>query len=197
MNVESLPLSRTLSGTHRYPALALALTLLALPALALPADQVYKSVDSEGHVVFSDHPPEGSNAQKYAVRTEETAAPPQVIHFCWTNCFTLNFDNGTYRRADGSDETWTVERFTSTSVVLHRHDAPAAWNGLSADVVYEGQVSNGRLIDVTIGGKPASGVDAAWGVAQHVAGEQCRAGPGQFDDHFPAFARRRGTRRRW
>jgi hypothetical protein len=162
MNVESLPLSGT--GNHRYLALALALALLASPA-RVPADQVYKSVDSEGHVVFSDHPPEGSNAQKYALQTEDTPAPPQVIHFCWTNCFTLNFDNGIYRRADGADETWTLERFTSTSVVLHRHDAPAAWNGFNADVIYAGQVSNDRLINVTIGGKPASGVDAAWGVA--------------------------------
>src|SRR6202012_536420 len=155
----------TLSGPHGYSAVALALTLLASPARVLPADQVYKSVDSEGHVVFSDHPPEGSNAQKYAVRTEETPAPPPVMHFCWTNCFTLNFDNGLYRRADGSDETWTVERFTSSSVVLHRHDAPAAWNGFSADVIYRGQAANGRLVNVTIGGKPVSGVDAAWGIA--------------------------------
>jgi hypothetical protein len=162
MNVESLPLSGT--ANHRYLALTLALALLASPA-RVPADQVYKSVDSEGHVVFSDHPPEGSNAQKYALQTEDTPAPPQVIHFCWTNCFTLNFDDGIYRRADGSDETWTVESFNSTSVVLHRHDAPAAWNGFNADVVYAGQASNGRLINVTIGSKPASGVDAAWGVA--------------------------------
>jgi Domain of unknown function (DUF4124)/WXXGXW repeat (2 copies) len=165
MNVESLPLSRMPWGAHGYPALALALTLLASPARVLPADQVYKSVDAEGHLIFSDHPPQGSNAQRYAVSTEDTPGAPQVLHFCWTNCFTLNFDNGIYRRADGSDETWTVERFGSTSVVLHRHDAPAAWNGFSADVVYEGQVSNGRLINVIIGGKPVSGVDAAWGVA--------------------------------
>jgi hypothetical protein len=165
MNGESLPLSRTTSRTHWYRALPVALTLLASWARVLPADEVYKSVDSEGHVVFSDHPPEGSTAQRYAVRTGDSEAPPQVIHFCWTNCFTLDFDNGLYRRADGSDETWTVERFTSTSVVLRRHDVPAAWNGFSADVVYEGQVSNGRLINITIGGKPASGIDAAWGIA--------------------------------
>jgi Domain of unknown function (DUF4124)/WXXGXW repeat (2 copies) len=165
MNGESLPLSRTTSRTHWYRALPVALTLLASSAGVLPADEVYKSVDSEGHVVFSDQPPEGSTAQRYAVRTGDSEAPPQVIHFCWTNCFTLDFDNGLYRRADGSDETWTVERFTSTSVVLRRHDAPAAWNGFSADVVYEGQVSNGRLINITIAGKPASGVDAAWGIA--------------------------------
>jgi hypothetical protein len=165
MNGESLPPSRTLSATHWYLPLPVALTLLASPARALPADQVYKSVDSEGQAIFSDHPPEGSTAQAYAVRTGDAQAPPQVIHFCWTNCFTLNFDNGLYRRADGSDETWTVERFTSTSVALRRHDAPAAWNGFSTDVVYEGQVSNGRLINVTVSGKPASGIDAAWGVA--------------------------------
>src|ERR1700678_4736537 len=71
---------------------------------------------------------------------------PPEMHVCWTNCFTLILDKGLYRRADGTDETWTVERFTPTSVILRRHDVPTAWNGLSADVTYQGRVSNDQLI---------------------------------------------------
>jgi hypothetical protein len=99
------------------------------------------------------------------VQAEDLPTPPRVIHFCWTNCFTLTFDDGQYRRQDGSDETWTVDRFTSRSVVLRRHDAPAAWNGFSADVTYEGQVLEDRLINVTVNGKPVGGINAAWGMA--------------------------------
>jgi YXWGXW repeat-containing protein len=91
--------------------------------------------------------------------------PPDVIHFCWTNCFSLSFGNGLYTRTDGSDETWTVERFTSATVILHRHSVPAAWNGFSADVIYQGEVSNDRLINVTLNGKPVPDIKVAWGAA--------------------------------
>ena len=102
----------------------------------------------------------------WVLRADEDAqTPPGVIHFCWTNCFTLSFDDGLYRRTDGSDETWTVERFTSRSVVLHRHDAPADWNGFSADVIYLGQVANARLIRVTVNGNPVPDINVAWGAA--------------------------------
>jgi hypothetical protein len=90
---------------------------------------------------------------------------PQEMHFCWTNCFTLSLNNGVYRRTDGADETWTVERFTSGTVVLHRHGVPAAWNGFSEDVVYQGQVSNDRLISVTVNGNPVPDINLAWGFA--------------------------------
>jgi hypothetical protein len=162
---ESLLLPRTISGVFGRAALLAVLILLACPPRALRADDIYKSVDSEGHVVYSDQPPEGLAAQKSSVRIGDTQTLPPVIHFCWTNCFTLTLDKGLYRRADGSDETWTVERFTSTSVALRRHDVPASWNGFSGDVAYEGQVSNGRLINITVAGKPTSGIDAAWGIA--------------------------------
>jgi WXXGXW repeat (2 copies) len=95
----------------------------------------------------------------------DAQTPPDLIHFCWTNCFSLSFGNGLYTRKDGSDETWTVERFTPTSVVLHRHGVPAAWNGFSADVTYQGQVSNDRLINVTVNGKAVPDIDVAWGAA--------------------------------
>jgi hypothetical protein len=48
---------------------------------------------------------------------------------------------------------------------LHRHSAPADWNGHGEDVVYAGQVSNNRLIDVTVNGRPTGGIDASWGSA--------------------------------
>src|SRR5208337_3411284 len=73
------------------------------------------------------------------LRADEGSVPG-VIHFCWTNCFTLRFDQGIYRRTDGTEETWSVERFSSKSVILRRHDPPAGWNGFSADVTYQGQV---------------------------------------------------------
>lgn len=159
----TFPQSRTVSDTHLYGAYVVALVLLACPALVLRAAEVYKSVDSEGHVVYSDRA-DSSTAQSL-VRIEGAEGPPQVLHFCWTNCFTLTLENGLYVRTDGSDETWTIERFTSTSVILHRHDTPSAWNGLSADVTYEGQVSNGRLINATVNGNAVPDIKMAWGAA--------------------------------
>jgi hypothetical protein len=105
-----------------------------------------------------------------ALRADEAAAgpdptPPLFIHFCWTNCFTLQRSHGLYTRVDGSDETWSIERFTPESVVLTRHDAPAGWNGFSAAVTYAGQVSNGQLLNVTVDGKPVPAIRAAWGSA--------------------------------
>ncbi len=124
---------------------------------------MFKSVDAEGHVVYSDHA--DPDRQSSVVHLEDAPALPEVMHFCWTNCFTLQLAGGLYRRADGSDETWTVERFTSASFVLHRHDPPASWNGFSRDVAYEGQVSGERLLNVTVGGKPVDDIQMAWGAA--------------------------------
>jgi hypothetical protein len=127
------------------------------------AGEVYKSVDADGHVVYSDHADPA--AQTTVVHLDDAYVPPPVIHFCWTNCFTLDLDNGVYRRADGTDETWTVERFTPTSFLLHRHDAPAGWNGFRADVAYEGRVESEQLFNVTVGGRPVNDIQAAWGRA--------------------------------
>src|ERR1700761_5276712 len=128
MNGPAEPRTRSIPGSLRFSAATLALALLAASPRVFPADQVYKSVDAEGHVIFSDHPIEGAASKPYALEADDTLGPPAVIHFCWTNCFTLHMDNGTYRRDDGSNETWTIERFTSTSVILHRHDVAADWN---------------------------------------------------------------------
>jgi hypothetical protein len=155
--------SRTLSGTHAHGALLVAVGLLLCPALVLRADEIYKSVDSEGHVVYSDRIDSSTKQQTIVLGDPQT--PPAEIHFCWTNCFTLVFDHGVYTRADGSDETWTVQWFTSLSVRLLRHDAPVAWNGFSNEVPYEGKVEHGRLTHITVAGKPVSGVDMAWGMA--------------------------------
>ena len=157
MYEDSLRLSRALSDTHRYAVLLIALSVLVGPGRVLGAVQVYKSVDAEGHVTYSDRAPDAPTAQK--------SDPPQVIHICWTNCFSLSFGNGLYTRTDGADETWTVESFMPTAVVLHRHSVPAAWNGFSADVTYQGQVSNDRLINITLNGRPVPDIKVAWGTA--------------------------------
>jgi hypothetical protein len=56
-----------------------------------------------------------------------------------------------------------VETFSDKAIVLHRHDADR--NGHRTDVVYAGQVSDDRLIGVTVNGVPVSGIDASWGIA--------------------------------
>jgi hypothetical protein len=137
---------------------------LTTAAGMVQAGEIYKSIDADGKVVYSDHL-DPSMSQSTAVQLEDPHGPPGQLHFCWTNCFTLALDNGVYRRADGTDESWTVETFSPNAIVLHRHDAPADWNGYSKDVVYAGQVSNDRLIGVTVNGKPVSGIDASWGTA--------------------------------
>jgi hypothetical protein len=153
----------TLASPDRR-ALSIAIVLLLSPASMLEADEIYKSVDANGTVVYSDHL-DPSMPNSSIVHLDEPRYPPRELHFCWTNCFTLILENGVYRRADGTDETWTVEAFTAKSVVLHRHGAPAAWNGFSADVIYAGQAANDRLLGVTVNGKPTSGIDASWGIA--------------------------------
>jgi hypothetical protein len=137
---------------------------LATAAGVVQAGEIYKSIDADGKVVYSDHL-EPSMSQPTVVQLEEPHSAPSRLHFCWTNCFTLILDNGVYRRVDGTEESWTVETFSADAIVLHRHDAPADWNGHSEDVVYAGQVSNDRLIGVTVNGRPTSGIDASWGTA--------------------------------
>jgi hypothetical protein len=137
---------------------------LATAAGIAQAGEIYKSVDADGKVVYSDHL-DPSLSQSSLVQLDDARFPPGQLHFCWTNCFTLILDNGVYRRVDGTAETWTVETFSADAIVLHRHDAPADWNGHSEDVVYAGRVSNDRLIGVTVNGKPTSGIDASWGAA--------------------------------
>lgn len=152
-----------LAGIHRLAPALISLLPLVCAASLSRAGEVFKSVDAEGHVVYSDHADPGM--QTSVVHLEDAPAPPRVLHFCWTNCFTLELDGGLYRRADGSDETWTIDRFTSTSFLLHRHDAPASWNGFSADVAYEGQIAGERLVNVMVGGQPVNDIQAAWGAA--------------------------------
>jgi hypothetical protein len=137
---------------------------LATLAGAARAGEVYKSVDANGTVVYSDHL-DPSLSGTTTIQLDDSRPLPHELHFCWTNCFTLVLDQGVYHRADGTDETWTVETFSNQAVVLHRHDAPADWNGHSQDVVYAGQVANDRLIGVSVDGRPTSGIDASWGSA--------------------------------
>jgi hypothetical protein len=156
----SLPQRRMTSAARLVDAFLIASVLLVGPAWALRADETYQSADVAG-----DSHTDISTEQRPAEQIEDAHTPPREMHFCWTNCFTLTFDNGVYRRTDGADETWTVERFTSTTVVLHRHDVPAGWNGFSADVVYKGQVSNDQLIGLSVNGNPVPDIKFSWGFA--------------------------------
>jgi hypothetical protein len=146
--------------------LVVAFIVSVCAARDLRAEDIYKSVDAQGHVVYSDQrDPSTDQSIVEMADPQLPQLPPRTIHFCWTNCFTLVLHDGTYARADGTEETWTVDRFTPNSVRLIRHDAPADWNGFSKDVAYEGDVANDRLINITVNGKATSGVDAAWGAA--------------------------------
>ncbi len=144
--------------------LLLAALGLAVCATTVQAGEVYKSVDANGNVVYSDHVDE-TMSHTTTVQVDDARPLPSELHFCWTNCFTLTLDHGVYRRVDGTDENWTVETFSPQALVLHRHDAPADWNGYSQDVIYAGQIANDRLIGVTVNGKPTGGIDASWGSA--------------------------------
>jgi hypothetical protein len=130
--------------------------------VSLYAQSIYKSVDSQGHVQFSDRPQGSGEEQNVVV---EAASPPKIVHFCWTNCFTLVESHGTYSRVDATDETWTVQRFTPTSLVLTRHDPPAEWNGFKPEVRYAGRIDGERLVDVTVDGRPTGDIRMAWGSA--------------------------------
>ncbi len=138
----SLWRSCTVSGAH-WPGALLVIAFFFCPVEVLRADEVQQS----------------------AVQLQDAGSAPGLIHFCWTNCFTLRFEHGLYRRTDGSEETWSVERFTSRSVILRRHDAPADWNGFSSDVTYQGQALDERLTNVTVNGHPVPDIALAWGAA--------------------------------
>ncbi len=147
----------------RARAAVACLTLLVGGSLPAGAQPIYESLDADGHRVYTDRAPDRA-AEPIAV-APEAPAPPPVIHFCWTNCFTLTLDQGGYRRADGADEHWTIQRLTSSSITLHRHDAPQEWNGYSTDVVYEGRIRDGRLNGMTVSGQPVAAIQAAFGAA--------------------------------
>lgn len=155
-----------MGNSRPYLPRSVLVAVLGVAAAAGPAQagEIYKSIDADGKVVYSDHL-DPSLSQSSLVQLEGARLPPDQVHVCWTNCFTLILDNGVYRRADGTAETWTVETFSPDAIVLHRHDAPADWNGYSEDVIYAGRVSNDRLVGATVNGKPTGGIDASWGAA--------------------------------
>jgi hypothetical protein len=155
---------RTMFATNLFHRIFGGILWLTVATGMAQASEIYKSIDANGKVVYSDHL-DSSMSQATTVQLDDPLFPPRELHFCWTNCFTLILDNGVYRRTDGTDESWTVETFSAKAIVLHRHDAPADWNGYRRDVVYAGQVSNDRLIGVTVNGNPVSGIDGSWGGA--------------------------------
>ena len=152
---------RSMYGRPPFYPWTVGLLWLAAATGIAQAGEIYKSVDTNGNVVYSDHA-DPSKPQSTVVLIEDPHYPPREMHVCGTkNCFTLMLDNGSYRRADGTDDTWTVETFTAKSVVLRRHGAATA----NTDVTYSGEVANDRLINVTVNGNPTGGIDASWGVA--------------------------------
>jgi hypothetical protein len=165
MNAKSSPSPR-LSRFRASEALLVSLAL-ALAPVALRAQGIYESVDAQGHVVYSDQSDvsgAGQGAEQEAAQ-DDAQSLPRVLHVCWTNCFTLVGEHGVYGRTDGTDESWTVERFTPDAFVLKRHDAPAEWNGYHAEVTYAGQVVNDRLTNVTVDGRLVGDIQMAWGRA--------------------------------
>ncbi len=61
--------SRTIRTFGQRGAVLVAIALLTCPTRPVPADDVYKSVDAQGHVVYSDHP-DSSTAQKSLVHVD-------------------------------------------------------------------------------------------------------------------------------
>jgi hypothetical protein len=152
--------------------------VLACGVSGVQAGEIYKTVDANGTVIYSDH---ADPAAGQTTVWQDPRYPPHELHLCWANCFTLIYDGQEFHRVDGTAETWTVSTFTRDSVVLHRHSEPADWNGFSADVTYAGHVSNDRLVGVTVNGKPTSGIDASWGVALNTLPGSNAERDAQFD----------------
>jgi hypothetical protein len=64
-----MPVSGTIGTLGRRGAVLVAIALLACATRPAPADDVYKSIDAQGHVVYSDHP-DSPTAQKTPVRVD-------------------------------------------------------------------------------------------------------------------------------
>jgi len=62
--------TRTTSDLAQYSAVVVALVLLMWPCCALRAQEVYKSTDAQGHVVYSDRA-STSTAQKSVVHVDQ------------------------------------------------------------------------------------------------------------------------------
>ena len=150
--------------TARAIAMVAAMVILTLPFEQACAQQIFKSVDADGHVVYSNEADPAATQTPVDLPVDGPSLP-DTLHFCWTNCFTLALTNGVYQRSDGTPETWTVERFAPEAVILHRHDARAGWNGNRSDVRYQGVIIDGHLRDITVNGRPVPAIDMAWGDA--------------------------------
>src|SRR5580704_10643855 len=79
MYTSSRLLSWMASDAHRRAALLLATGLLACPTLTLRAGEIYKSVDAQGHVVYSDRPDAAPGQQApVEIQSGEPAADMEV-----------------------------------------------------------------------------------------------------------------------
>ena len=105
-----------------------------------------------------------------AAQTSNQPLPP-VMHFCAYNCMTLILQDGHYvvtaesgvKMKDGRTVTgtWTVESFSTDSVILRRVDA----TGFTG--VYKGQISKdgNRLVNITLDGHRDPKMRLTWGTA--------------------------------
>ena len=90
---------------------------------------------------------------------------PPAMHFCAVNCMTLQWSNGRYvvtTAGPGNSGTWTLEKFTRGSVVLHRHD-PSGF-----DVFFTGEISKdgNELVNMRGDGNPVDrNTRLTWGTA--------------------------------
>ena len=155
--------SSLIRAFRRSPAF---MVLVGIMAVGHPpqAGEIFKSLDANGNVVYSDHL-DPALGQATLVELQDPRYPPRELHFCWANCFTLSLHDGIYHRVDGTDETWTIETFTAKTVVLHRHVVSTTGGAVASDVVFAGGVANDRLVGVTVNGKATGGIDASWGMA--------------------------------
>jgi hypothetical protein len=79
MQSNSPLVSQPASGADLCGACLVAIALLACPTLALRAGEIYKSVDAEGHVVYSDHLDVSAAAQpSLEVQSTESVADVEV-----------------------------------------------------------------------------------------------------------------------
>ena len=108
----------------------------------------------------------GAETSDTVSRQSYNVSPPDIMHFCASNCMTLTFNNGQYVSAyttTGPEVTqiWIVKSFSPESVVLERTDS----DGFAA--VFKGQISadRSRLVNVSINGVATPTVYFTWGDA--------------------------------
>jgi hypothetical protein len=103
---------------------------------------------------------ENQSGNWYA-QVDRDPLPPQVMHFCAVNCFTLKLEQGRFVARNDAGvifTTWTIESFTRESVILRRNDTNGFGGVIAGQVAREG----GKLANQTFNGQP-DGAQIVWG----------------------------------